>query len=117
MATVDKMCPGTSARQDANGHEGVASFTDSLEMEVGLGSVATLFLSVGSLLSVHDRDVGQHRLRRAPGQVRGCLGPGVGEKGQVDLQVGTLFAPLAPDPLPSLTDLSFARGCRQTIHR
>lgn len=45
---------------------------------------------------VRDRDVGQHRLRRAPGQVRGSCGPGVGEGGQVDLQAGSLFAP--PDP-------------------
>lgn len=117
MATVDKTRPGTSARQDASGHEGVASFTDSLEMGVGVGGVATPFLSAGSSLSVHDRDMGQHGLGRAPGQVTGCRGPGVGEGGQVDLQAGTLFAPPAPDPLPSLTVLIFASGCRQPIHR
>ena len=45
---------------------------------------------------VRDRDVGQHGLRRAPGQVRGSCGPGGGAGGQVDLQAGSLFAP--PDP-------------------
>ena len=88
MATVDKTCPGTSARQDSNGHEGVASFTDSPEMGVGVGSVASSFLSAGS--------PGPQGLRSAPGHVWGSGGPGVGEGGQVDLQAGSLFAP--PDP-------------------
>lgn len=116
MATVDKTGPGTSARHDANGHKGVASFTDSLEMGVGIGGVATPFLSAGISLSVHDRDVGQHGLRRAPGQVRGCCGPRVGEAGRwTSRQEPCLpHRPLTPCPASPSSSLQEGAGSQFT---
>lgn len=106
-------CPGTSARQDASGHKGAASFTDSPEMRVGVGSVAApISLNRKSMTGLW-----ASRAWKSPRPSEGVPWPGVGggRAGGTSRQEPCFHGP--DWPLAGLESSSLREECRQPIHR